>query len=57
MKEGRCTTAAYRTEGKAAAQQRQTERLSGKNKQTNKNDMAKEKTWRDYERELKKMIK
>ena len=33
MKEGRCTTAAYRSGGKAAAQQRQTERLSGKNKQ------------------------
>ena len=28
MKEGRCTAAAYRTEGKAAAQQRHTERLS-----------------------------
>ena len=33
MKEGRCTTAAYRTEGKAAAQQRHAERLSEKNKQ------------------------
>ena len=29
MKEGRCTAATYRTGGKAAAQQRHTERLSG----------------------------
>ena len=36
MKEGRCTTAAHRTEGKTAAQQRQTERLSGKINKTNR---------------------
>ena len=33
MKEGRCTAAVYRTEGKTAAQQRHTERLSEENKQ------------------------